>query len=237
MCTAIIHVPAGEGPVRLLAVRDEDPARPWRGPGEHWPGVVGVQDVQAGGAWLAASPDAGRVAVVLNRTGGEGLPDDAVVSRGTLPLASVSGEGLPAEPPMRGFNLLEAGAGGGSGWARVASWDGERLSTTGLGPGTHMIAHDGVDDPATARIVRWLDAFRAAPPGDGDRWYAPWLEVLARSAELGPDDDAAIIRDNRAHGYPTLSLLVCAATVGRSGTDVRGAALPEPAAWGDVELA
>lgn len=233
MCTAIIHVPTVDGPVRLLAVRDEDPARPWRGPGEYWPGIIGVQDVRAGGAWLAAAPAAARAAVVLNRRGGEELPDDAVVSRGTLPLSSVAGEPLPAAPPTRGFNLLEAGAG----WARVASWDGERMTTTQLEPGTHMIAHDGVDDPATARIVRWLDDFRAAPPADGERWYAPWLEVLARSAALGADDDSAIIRDNRAHGYPTLSLLVCAVAVGANGSVVRGAALPEPAKWGEIELA
>ena len=62
MCTVIIHV--GESPsepIRLVAIRDEDPARPWNPLGRWWPdthsGVVGVRDVRAGGAWLAADPD------------------------------------------------------------------------------------------------------------------------------------------------------------------------------------
>ncbi|NLE97708.1 MAG: hypothetical protein GX596_06935, partial [Propionibacterium sp.] len=73
MCTVVIRVPEpdSEEPVRLLAVRDEDPGRPWRTLGQWWtPGVVGVLDELAGGAWLAADDES--LAVLVNR---EGTPD------------------------------------------------------------------------------------------------------------------------------------------------------------------
>lgn len=236
MCTVIIHVPdAEDAPVRLLAIRDEDPARPWNPLGAWWPerpDVVGVQDVRAGGAWLAADRAERRLAVLLNRRGGEALPDAAVVSRGTLALESVAGRPPAERPPMRGFNLLEVAPAS----ARVVSWDGEVRRTATIGPGTHMIAHDDVDDPATARISHWLESFRVADPGDGDDWYAPWLEVLERSARLGRFDDRAIIRDNTPHGYPTLSLLLCAASIGPRGVELRYADLPTPGEWSPLTL-
>ena len=48
MCTVIITVPDDDTqPVRLLAVRDEDPGRPWDRLGAWWPdlypGVVGIR--------------------------------------------------------------------------------------------------------------------------------------------------------------------------------------------------
>ena len=77
MCTVVVRVPEPDGgPVRLLAVRDEDPARPWRPLGPWWPehpGVRGVRDDLAGGAWLAA--DDKRLAVLLNRAGGADVED------------------------------------------------------------------------------------------------------------------------------------------------------------------
>ncbi|QPE04983.1 NRDE family protein [Microbacterium schleiferi] len=240
MCTVIIDVPTDPGtPVRLLAIRDEDPNRPWNPLGHWWPehpSILGVQDIRAGGAWLATDADTRRLAVLLNRAGGDHLPDTAVLSRGTLPLDSVLGHSPDERPAMRGFNLLEVDATS----ARVISWDGAIRRETEIEPGIHMIAHDDVDDPATARISHWLEHFRlAAPdarPADGTPWYQPWLDVLARSAELGPVDDRAIIRDNRPLGYPTLSLLVCAASVGTDAVDIRYADLPAPGTWGDLDL-
>ena len=221
MCTVVIHVPEPDAPahdraVRLLAIRDEDPERPWRPLGPWWPqthpALVGVQDVRAGGAWLAADVDTGRLAVLLNRA--ETLADPSPASRG----------GLVLDVAARGARLLQ--------------WNGIAERETAIPPGTHMIAHDDLDDPATPRIARWLDAFRSAPPAAGDAWWEPWLDVLDTSAGLAATDDEAIVRDNRPHGYPTQSLLVCVASIDGDGdgADVRYGELPEPAAWARVRL-
>jgi hypothetical protein len=133
-----------------------------------------------------------------------------------------------------GFNLVQVTATG----ARVVSWEGGAPSVVDLLPGTHMIAHDDLDDPRTARIAAWRDAFTAASTSadtDG-QWWGDWLAVLARSSQLGPTDDRAIIRDNRPHGYPTLSLLVSAASLTSKGVEVRMAALDEPGRWNDLTL-
>ncbi|HET8928982.1 MAG TPA: NRDE family protein [Microbacterium sp.] len=236
MCTVIIRIPTSpDEPVRLLAIRDEDPARAWLPLGESWPeehpGVIGVRDQRAGGAWLAADPARGRLAVLLNRADTSTRPESELVSRGGIPLDSVSGVSPSGQPSTHGFNLIEVD--GSS--ARAATWDGEALRWAELEPGTHMMAHDDVDDPRTARIARWLPEFRAAST-EGDAWWAPWLEIVGRSSELPHDDDRTIIRDNRAFGYPTLSLLMCAAAVSRDAVDLHYAELPAPGEWGALDL-
>lgn len=202
---------------RVLAVRDEDPDRPWDDLGAWWPetypGVIGIRDRRAGGAWLAYDPATARLAVLLNRA--DVLADD-LESRGSLVLESVVGRS-PVAPHTHGFNLVEVTASG----VRVISWDGAELRTTDVAPGVHMIAHDDLDDPATARIAAWLPRF-AATPADA------WTTLLAETAHLGPDDDRAIIRDNRTHGYPTQSLLFVTA----DGTDVASTVLDRPGHWG-----
>lgn len=234
VCTVVIRVPENPADdVRMLAVRDEDPARAWDRLGAHWPerpGVVGVRDRLAAGAWLAARPDAGRVAVIVNREGIPDLPPERIASRGRIALDAVEGNGI-ADPETLGFHLVEI-AGHHAG---VTTWDGQRLTRRELEPGTHMLAHDEVDDPSTARIAAWLDAFATAPT-DGADWSRAWLEVLAGSARLDPADDRAIVRDNRPHGYPTMSLLVCTASVGDGSADVRYAEFAEPARWNPLEF-
>ncbi|MFZ8294598.1 NRDE family protein, partial [Staphylococcus aureus] len=78
----VVDVPRERGqPVRVLAVRDEDRNRPWRRLGTWWPeqpAVRGIRDERAGGAWLAADPRAGRLAVLLNRKDLSGRSDDEV---------------------------------------------------------------------------------------------------------------------------------------------------------------
>lgn len=217
---------------RLLAVRDEDPARDWDALGPWWPqqypGIVGIRDRRAGGAWLAANPAERRLAVLLNRADVLDLAEDLVRSRGSLALESASGRSPAAPLPMHGFNLLEVGPEG----SRVLSWDGESLRETPVTPGMHMIAHDELDDPATPRIASWLPEFRAlGPAADNPDWADEWVGLLAMSAALPPEDDRAIIRDNRPHGYPTQSLLYCTAAVTPSGVDVRDRALPQPGRW------
>ena len=132
-----------------------------------------------------------------------------------------------------GFNLIQVTAG-----ARVVSWEGGAPKVVDLRPGTHMIAHDDVDDPRTPRITAWRDAFAAASTSaDADgHWWDGWLAVLARSSEIDPTDDRAIIRNNRPHGYPTLSLLVSVASLSSEGVEVRMAALDEPGRWNDLTL-
>lgn len=235
MCTVIVHVP--EDPTaatRLLAVRDEDPARAWDALGPWWPeahpGVVGVRDSRAGGAWLAADPDAGRLAVVLNRAEVSDIDPAELGSRGHVVLDAVAGIGPGERPRVNGFNLVEVDGRG----ARVTMWDGDAVRVTELPPGIHMIAHDDVDDPATARIVAWRDTF--SPPSDGPQWWTPWLDALERTAELDSTDERAIVRDNRPYGYPTLSLLVTAASVSGGRVDLAYGEFDEPGQWNRVEL-
>jgi len=239
MCTVIIHVGESRSdPIRLLAIRDEDPARPWNPLGRWWPdthsGVVGVRDVRAGGAWLAADPEEHRLAVLLNREDLSGRSEDEVVSRGSIVLASVAGTSPGDAPRTHGFNLVEVVPEG----ARVTMWDGIRARVETLAPGTHMIAHHDVDDPATARIVHWLDEFRRTPLGDADAdgWWEPWLAVLARSGDLTPTDDRAIIRDNRVLGYPTLSTLICIASLSGEKLDVHYGEFARPGEWASLAL-
>lgn len=227
VCTVVIEV--DEDGSRLLAVRDEDPERAWDPLGPWWPeqhpGVIGIRDRRAGGAWLAVDPGAHRLAVLLNRADVLGLPEDQVVSRGSLALDSVAGRAPVAPLPMHGFNLLEVDTRG----ARVLSWDGSSLRETPVPPGVHMIAHDDLDDPGTPRIARWLPVFRAH--AHAAAWPEDWVALLAETAELDPEDDRAIIRDNRPHGYPTQSLLFCTAAVGADGVAVQDRALPRPGHW------
>jgi hypothetical protein len=171
--------------------------------------------------------------VLLNRADASARPEQELLSRGGIVLESVLGRSPEGEPPTHGFNLVEVRADG----SRVLTWDGEALRTIALAPGTHMIAHDDVDDPATPRIARWLGDFQGAPVGDGDRWWDAWLDVLRRSAELEPTDDRAIIRDNRPLGYPTLSLLACVASVSPDGIEVAYGELAEPGHWDELDLA
>lgn len=129
MCTVIIHVPeCAEHATRMLAVRDEDPTRPWDAPGPWWPDeypeVIGVRDRRANGAWLAEDSPAGRLAVILNRDV-LSVPDGSLESRGGIVLASVcSGESLPQRPPHRrlqpGRSGGTAGVGHHLGWAAAA---------------------------------------------------------------------------------------------------------------------
>ncbi|WP_309068391.1 NRDE family protein [Microbacterium sp.] len=230
MCTVIVRVPEldSSDPVRLLAVRDEDPLRPWNPLGEWWPdrpGLMGVQDRLAGGAWLAAR--GARLAVLLNRAGHpEGVRPEDLSSRGGIPLASVDGISPEGVQRTLGYNLVEVNGNE----VAVTSWDGAGLRRQSLTPGTHMLAHNDVDDETTPRIAAWHGRFADAR-AEGDEWWAPWVRVLAESAELDPSDDRAIIRDNHAHGYPTLSLLACVAEISASGADVRYAQLDRPGAW------
>jgi len=227
MCTVVIDVPTAPGePVRVLAVRDEDRDRPWRGIGPWWPerdGVVGVRDDRAGGAWLAVDPTAQRLAVLLNREDLSDRRDDEVVSRGSVPLDAV-GAGIPNRPATRGFNLVEVDATG----AHLVEWDGLVSRRTPLTPGTHMVAHHAVDDPGTPRIARWLGAFREAGLANGSDWWMPWLGVIETSTR---EPEGSVLRRDAHDGLVLESLLVCVASIGPEGVDLREGTLAEPGRW------
>lgn len=235
MCTVVVRVPEDPTePTRILAVRDEDPNRPWRALGPHWPtshpGVVGVQDARAGGAWLAALPEAGRLAVLLN-VGGPS-PQPGLASRGEVVLDAVTGREPDVERRTQAYNLVTVDAGR----VTVTISDGAALTARPLEPGVHMLVNSELpNDESFTRVPRWLPEFReAAERADADRendWFGPWFEVLARSGRIPATDDAAIIRDNRPYGIPTLSLLLCTATV--TPDDVRAdyVEFEEPGNW------
>ncbi|MDO5678049.1 MAG: NRDE family protein [Propionibacteriaceae bacterium] len=231
MCTVVIRVPEpGPGRVRVLAIRDEDPKRPWRPLGQWWPEhpeITGIQDELAGGAWLAYNER--QLSVLLNRAGG---PPEGVMptTRGHLVLGSLTGETLPNPLTTLGFNLVEATFDG----VQVTSWEGGEPTVVDLDPGTHMIAHSDVNDYSAARIAHWLPMFSDAPT-EGVRWWTEWAKVLDHgSQQLEPTDDRALIRDNRPHGFPTMSLLAVVASIGPGGVTAEMGELSEPGTWEPV---
>ena len=127
MCTVVVRVDPGSAwPVTMLAMRDESPTRPWDPPAAWWPerdpAIRGVRDREAGGAWLAASDDAG-LAVVLNRWEDVPSADGTWTTRGVLPLDALQ-DALPGHddtvPTTRAFNLVRATASGAASAVRPA---------------------------------------------------------------------------------------------------------------------
>ena len=133
MCTTVISVdPRSAVPVLMVGVRDEFLERPWRPPGRHWAGhpeLVGGQDLQARGTWLAVRPGASRGACVLNAHG-EMAGESRRVTRGELPLLLADGGGLGDLDLTRDdpFHLVRATPES----VRLWSWDGRALALVGL---------------------------------------------------------------------------------------------------------
>jgi len=109
-------------------------------------------------------------------------------------------------------------------------WDGLLSRRTRLAPGTHMVAHHAVDDPGTPRIARWLGEFRRAGIATGDEWWMPWLSVVQHSTV---DPTASVLRRDAHDGLVLESLLICAASIGPEGVDVREATVIHPGQWDD----
>jgi uncharacterized protein with NRDE domain len=202
MCTLIVRT--GQ-PLTLMGVRDEFADRPWEGPGEHWPeypGVIGGRDLKAGGTWLAVHPAARRAAALLNGHG-RPAPETTRVSRGDLALRAAR----TGEPPggdltrYDPFHLVLADPAR----VRMLSWDGERLTDTGLPDGTSMIVNSGLD-PASPRVVTHLPRFAAA----GD-----WRELIRVAPSADPA--ALIIRHELADGRVFASLSVMEVTLAPDG--------------------
>lgn len=145
MCTALLSIEPGL-PVLLVGVRDELADRAWTPPGPHWPGrpgVIGGQDLQAGGTWLAVSPSDNRASCVLNGRG-QLAPPASRRSRGVLPLRAAAGEPLDRDELgcLDPFHLLTAEPSR----ALWQSWDGQDLTERVLQPGLHFAVNSGLAD-------------------------------------------------------------------------------------------
>lgn len=239
MCTTIVGIdPHSPVPVLLVGVRDEFSDRPWRAPGRHWPehpALVGGQDLQALGTWLAVDPQAPRVACVLNGHN-DTPPDSPRLTRGQLPLLLAADGDLGNEfDPTRyePFHLVCATPES----TRLWSWNGHTVTEHALGPGLHIIVNtglEGADDdddesPSAAQMRARVDYFRPllekAPrpePREGEdttetAWGA-WLPLVT-GAGLDPADSRALVLrrtiDTRPWGTSSVSLVALTRTAAR----------------------
>lgn len=203
MCTLVIlRRPDHEWPLIIAANRDEMIERTWEAPARHWSDRAHVTagiDKLAGGTWLGVN-DYGLVSGVLNRTGSLG-PDLSLRSRGELPLEAldhaeveeVAGALFDLNPhAYRPFNLFVADSKEAF-WVSSLNEQGEPgMRMSDLPVGLSILTDSDLDDPASARVRRYLPAFKAANAPvladnpDLDDWSA-WKALLA-SMEF--DDDA-----------------------------------------------
>jgi hypothetical protein len=208
MCTTVVSIdPHAPVPVLMVGVRDEFLDRPWLPPGRHWPDqpqLVGGQDLQALGTWLAVHPGVPRVACVLNAHGAMAA-DSRRLTRGALPLR-LAADGEPGGlDPIRydPFHLVCATPD----TARLWSWNGHALLERTLDAGLHVIVNsglEGADDnegPGAAQMEARIDYFRplfekAARPepgaGTAEAAWGEWLP-LARGGGLDPADPRALV--------------------------------------------
>jgi|HubBroStandDraft_1064217.scaffolds.fasta_scaffold125073_2 hypothetical protein len=143
MCTALLSIEPGR-PTLLVGVRDEMTSRAWQPPARHWPErageLIGGRDLQAGGTWLAVSPQDRRAACVLNGRG-KAAPEVTRRSRGVLPLDAAAG--MPLDPQVLAdfdpFILVTAEPKR----AIAQSWDGDALTEREFAPGLHFAVNSG----------------------------------------------------------------------------------------------
>ncbi len=244
MCTTVVSIdPSSDVPVLLVGVRDEFSDRPWLLPDRHWPDqpeLVGGQDLQARGTWLAVQPTVPRVACVLNAHG-EAAPDDSRLTRGVLPLRlAADGQFGDLEPAsFDPFHLVCATPDS----TRLWSWNGHVLTARALSAGLHVIVNsglEGVDDhegPGDEQMLARIEYFRpllekaARPqprvgggggdaPADSDLEHAwgAWLPLVT-GAGLDPTDERALVLrrtiEERQWGTSSVSLVALTRTAAR----------------------
>jgi Transport and Golgi organisation 2 len=214
MCTVAVSIdPSAEIPLILVGVRDEFTGRPWVPPGEHWPGLIGGRDLQAGGTWLAVDPAAKRIGALLN---GHGVlaPERTRRSRGDLPLRAAAGERIPETDLVRydPFHLLFADLDG----VRLWHWDGIALKRDDLPRGTHMIVNSGWErGEENERVAFFRPLFAKAhrPSELGGDWE-DWRELATGAGLSSEDPHAMIVRhefpDGRVFGSLSVTLLALA---------------------------
>lgn len=207
MCTVVVRWSPAR-PLQVLALRDELVGREFDDPGPWWPAqptVIGGRDRVAGGSWCVTDIATGTAALVLNRpqrkVAAAGAP-----SRGVLPLLAVRhGERWPEEVDTSGmasFALVLAGPTGLREW----EFDGELLTSSVLGEGTHMVTSGGAED---RKGERYLDGFAGA--GTVQDW-----RVLVEAHPPQDDPAALVVRHEEAgRVFATVFGQVFTATAGR----------------------
>lgn len=222
MCTVILlRRPGHDWPLILAANRDERLDRAWLPPAAHWPdhpGLIGGQDITAGGTWMALGPRV--VAAVLNRPGSLG-PEAGKESRGVLPLWAAGA--ASAAQAAEGLGKLDAGAWRPFNLIVADARDAFFLRGTGTGQpdvlplaeGLTMVTAQDPNDPASPRIRRHLPRFQQAPPPEPSQndWTA-WEGLLA-DGDYGEAGIAEALRVPPVRGFGT----VCASlmALGRAG--------------------
>ncbi len=172
MCTALLSIDEN-GHVLLVGVRDEMLARAWEPPARHWPelpGLIGGRDLQAGGTWLAVSPEDRRAACVLNGRGQQ-APASTRRYRGELPLQAAIGKPLDRSTlaDLDPFHLLVAEPGR----ATIQSWDGHHLLERELPPGLHMAVNTGLASDLLPDLAGTGVAAKSAPPDWTSAAFSP----------------------------------------------------------------
>ncbi len=230
MCTVVIaRRPGRPWPVLFAANRDEDPARPWRPPGRHWPdraNVVAGIDELAGGTWFGLN-DEGVVAAVMNRVGTLG-PLAGKRSRGELVLEALDHADAGAAAlalcdlnpdAYRPFNLVVADN-------RAAFWlahrgDGAAILATPITEGCAMLTAHDMNDQASPRIARYLPRFAEAVPTDPGHEpdWVEWEGLLASRERGDPGDPRSAMNLGDEPGFGTVSSSVLALpSVEQTGT-------------------
>jgi Transport and Golgi organisation 2 len=231
MCTTVVSIdPQASVPVLVAGVRDEFLDRPWTAPGRHWseyPALVGGQDLQARGTWLAVNRYAPRVACVLNAHG-EMAEHSRRLSRGELPLLlAESGElgdlDLTRYDP---FHLVCASPE----TTRLWTWNGRTLRERTLGPGLHIVVNSGLEgaddqegpgsDQMQVRVEHFRPLFDKAPRPEpaADSAETAWGEwpALVSGGGLDPSDPRALVLrriiEDRPWGTTSLSLVALTRT-------------------------
>ena len=252
MCTVVIlRRPDHDWPLILAANRDEMAARPWRGPGRHWPdreNVTAGLDELAGGTWLGVN-DEGVVAGLLNRHDSLG-PDPSLRSRGELVLEALDHfDAADAADALghldgrgwRSFNMVIADNRDAY-WVRsLGAIANGKIEINPLAEGISMITSGDLNDRGASRIDKNLPRFEAAPAPepDQDDWFA-WRALLGDRGDPTSADPREAMNVVTDFGFGTLSstLIALPAMTRKSRKPYWrfAAGRPDEADWEIVEI-
>ena len=185
MCTILIlYQVHPQYPLIIAANRDEYYARPATSPLvlQQQPKIVGGQDQEKGGTWMAVSA-AGRFAGLTNQRTGA-MPDKQRKSRGAVVMSALQAASLPeAKEHLAGlatkeynpFSLLFGDA--ESLYAAYCHEGSTRVEVEALRPGFWVLPNDVLDSPKFNKVTRAKTLLK-------DDLLSPWeaLQPLLRSA-------------------------------------------------------